>query len=243
MIDWKRTYYERADATPIALGSTVSKVGQGLVSVLVGGEEHVKPATGGGGETFAGFALFRQLSYSTAPQVQSVVVPGSAPYEVDLKFNNLIAGQLRVYDVLNATDLAIVGAPPVAGEVQPDYVAGKLTFNAAEAGLEMTVYYRWNLTVAQAETLFYQAPTNYPEPNYFGQVNVMKGKGRLYTGDYDASLDWSTVAAGTITLGADGILTVGGAGPLVPGARVIHAPAVGVSPVASSQMLGIEWIG
>jgi len=242
MIDWKRTYYERADATPIVLGSTVSKVGQGLVSVLIGGEEHVQPSAGLAGETFAGFALFRQLSYSTAPQVQSVVVPGSAPYEVELKFNNLVTGQIRVYDVLNATDLFIVGAPPAAGDVQPNYTSGKLTFNAAEAGLEMTVYYRWKLTVAQAETLFYQAPTNYPDPNYFGQVNVMKGKGRLYAGDYDASLDWSALVL-PIRLGADGILTTSGAGPLVPGARVIHAPAVGVSPVASSQLLGIEWIG
>jgi hypothetical protein len=225
----------------ISLGSTVSEVGQGLVAELIGGVEHVKPATGGGGETFAGFALFRQLSYSTAPMVESVVVPGSAPYEVELKYNNLVTGQIRVHDVLNNVDLTVVGGAPAAGQVQVDYTAGKLTFNAAEAGLEMTVYYRWNLTVAQAEGLFHQAPTNYPDPNYFGQVNVMKGKGRLYTAFYDASLDWSTVAPGTISLGVDGILTVGG-GALVPGARVVYAPAIGVAPTASAQLLGIEWL-
>ena len=242
-IDLKRTYQERVDSTPLAVGSAVNEEGQGMVAVLVAGKECVMPSAGLAGETFAGFASFRQLSYSTAPFVENVTVPGAGPFEVQLQYNNIVAGQIRVYDVTTSTELTMQTLPlPAAGSVQVDYTSGKLTFNTTEQGDAMRVFYRWNLTVYQAQALFYQAVTNYPDPNYFGQVGVMKGKGRLYTSYYDAAIDWSLVAAGTIQLGANGILTVGGAGPLVPGGRVVYAPAVGVSPTASAQMLGIEWI-
>ena len=240
-IDLKRTHSYRTDSIPLAVGATVSEEGQGLISVLVGGVEHVLPSAGAGGETFAGFASFRQLNYSTAPNVELLTVPAAAPYTIQLQFNNLLAGQVRVYDVLNAVDLLVVGGIPAAGQVNVNVTTGLLTFNAAEGGLLMKIYYRWNLTVYQAQTYYYQAATNYPDPNFFGQVGVMKGKGRLHTSYYDQSIDWSAVAPGTITLGAAGILTVGGAGPLVPNAYVVKAPDVGVTVTSSAQFLGIEY--
>ena len=240
-IDLRKTYQERVDSTPIAVGSGVTEEGCGLVSVLIGGVEYVKPSAGLAGETFAGFASFRQLSYATAPFVELDTVPGAAPYTIQLQWNNLLAGQLRVHNVLTNSDLLVVGVAPLPGQVQVDYINGLLTFNVAQAGLQMKIYYRWNLTVAQAQTFYYQAPTNYPDPNYFGQVGVMKGKGRLYTAFYDQSVDWTNVAAGAITLGAGGILTTGGAGPVVPGGHVVYAPQIGVTPTSGAMMLGVEW--
>lgn len=232
-VDIKRTWYSHVDSQPLAAGASVSEEGQGMVGVLEDGIEKVMPSTGGGGEVFAGFAVFRQLDFTSRPVVEEITVPGAAPYEVDLANTNLITGQVRVYDVAAATDLLVVGVAPAAGEVQVDLATGKLTFNVAEAGKAMVAYYRHELTLAQAKALYYEAPTNYPDANFFASVGVGKGKGRVYTMFYDDSIDWSS--GGVIALGADGILTMGGAGPVVPNARVVKLPS------AADASLGIEF--
>lgn len=253
-IDIRRTYQERVDSTPILVGSSVTEEGQGLVATLVGGVEYVAPSQGASGEVFAGFASFRQLSYSTAPFVEDVTVPGAAPFTVNLQHNNLVAGQIRVHDVANNTDYTVANsavvvspAAPAAGQVAVDYANGVLTFNSAQAGLQMQVYYRYNMTVYQAQAFYYQAATNYPDPNYFGQVGVMKGKGRLYTAWYDTAINWQAWTPATplrlgLVNGMAGVITTSGNGALIPGGRVVYAPEVGVTPTADHQCLGIEWI-
>lgn len=235
-MDIKRSWFSHVDVQPQAMGSSVSEEGQGLVAVLEDGVEKVMPATGAPGEVFAGFATFRQRDYTTRAMVEELSVPASSPYTVELAATSLISGQIRVYDVAAAADLTVVGGAPAAGQVQVNLTTGVLTFNVAEAGKAMVAYYRHNLTLAQSRALYYDVPTNYPDANLFGTVGVGKGKGRIYVGTYDQSIDWSSVAAGSISLGADGILTVG-AGALVPGARVVKVPGPG----AGQATLGIEF--
>jgi len=232
--DIKRTWGSHVDAEPLATGSSVSEEGQCLVALLEGGVEKVKPSSAAAGETFAGFAIFRQKDFSTRPLVEAIVVPSAAPYEVELSSKLLIVGQVRVHDSLANTDLTVVAGAPVAGEAQVDHANGKVTFNAAEAGRKMAVYYRHNLTVLQSKALYYEAPTNYPDPNYFASVGVMKGKGRIYTAYYDESINWETAGL-VIKCGADGLITAGGLGAAIPGARVVKAPS------ATDAHLGIEF--
>jgi len=238
MIDIKRSFAQHVDVLPLAMGASVTDEGQGMIAVLEDGIEKVKPSAGAANEVFAGFAHFRTVNDTTTkPVVEEATVPAAAAYVVELAHNNLIAGQIRVYDVAGDADLTLVVGAPAAGEYSLDAVSGTVTFNAAEAGRAMVVYYRYNLTVAESKMYYYEAPTNYPDANLFQTVGVYKGKGRIFTSLYNQAIDWSATGL-TIRLGANGILTAAGSGAVVPGARVVKVPGTGIG----NEMLGIEFL-
>lgn len=226
-VDIKRTFYTWSDTLPLAAGATVSEEGQALEAVLEDGMEKVKPASGSG--TVCGFALYRQKVFSTDAKVETLVVPSAAPYEIELSKGQLIDGQLLV--VVGGSALEKVSGTPAAGEYKADLVHGKLTFHSSAAGKAATVTYRYNMTVKEAQEKFYEAPANHPDANFFAQVGVGKGKGRLFTLNYDASVDWSSA---TPSAKADGLIGEGGAA--IPNARVVHVPS------AADPYLGIEFL-
>lgn len=233
-IDLKRTFYTWSDTQSIAAGALVTEEGSGLVRVLEDGVEKVKPSAGAGGEVVVGFAIFRQKTYGTDALVDTGVIPLAAPFEIQLEQNNLISSQLRVVDSAG-TAFTVVLVAPAAGEVQVDYASGKLTFNTADQGKTITATYRYNLTVAEAVAKFHSDTPNHPDANLFSMVGVGKGKGRVFTNYYDAAQNYGA-AAPALTLGAGGVITVGGAGPAIPGARVVQVPS------ASDPFLGIEFL-
>lgn len=237
MIDIKRTFYTWSDTQEVATGFTVAEEGQGLVAVMENGIEKVMPSAGLAGEVFVGFAMFRQTAFSTAAVVEDHIVPTAAPYVVELGKRNLIAGQCRVLDVVAGADLAPAAAPPAvaAGEFLVDNGLGTVEFNAAEAGKTVRVFYRHDLTVTEALQQFYEAPINHPNPNFFTQVGVGKGKGRVYTMYYDQAIDWSGAAV-VPALAAGGMITDGGVGPAIPNARVVHVPS------PTDPYLGVEFL-
>jgi hypothetical protein len=242
MIDIKRSFYSWSDSQQIATGFEVSEEGQGLIAVMEDGVEKVKPCDGAAG-TFVGFAMFRQQDFSTAAVVEEHVVPTAAPYVVELGKSNLIGtvgalgAQIRVYDETNGVELTEVLAS-ADGAFVVDIVGGKVTFNVAQAGVSVKVYYRYNLTVAEAKLNFYEAPTNHPNPNFFTQVGVGKGKGRVYTMYYDQTIDWSAPAAGALKASeAAGMITDStGTGVSIPNSRVVSVPT------PSDPYLGIEFL-
>ena len=242
MIDIKRSFYTWSDTQQIATGYTVAEEGQGLVAVMEDGIEKVKPNDGTSGD-FVGFAMFRQQDFTTAAVVEEHVVPSAGPYVIELGKSNLIGtvgalgAQIRCYDETNGNELgeALVSA---AGDFVVDITAGTVTFNAAEAGVTVKVYYRYNLTVAEAKLHYYEAPTNHPDPNYFTQVGVGKGKGRLFTMYYDQTIDWANPAAGILKAGdlAGMITDSSGTGVSIPNSRVVSVPS------PADPYLGIEFL-
>ena len=238
MIDIKRTFYTWSDTQPVATGKTVTEEGQGLVAVMEGGVEKVQPSEAAPDEKIVGFAMFRQLTFSTAAVVEDHIIPTAAPFVIELGKQHLIGGQIRVQNMVAPGDFVPAVAPPAvaAGEFLADTVHGTVAFNgAADAGKTVRVYYRYDLTVAEAVQQFYQAPTNMPDPNFFSQVGVGKGKGRVFTMYYDQAIDWSGAAV-VPALAAGGMITDGGVGPVIPGGRVVQVP----SPV--DPYLGVEFL-
>lgn len=238
MIDIKRTFYTWSDTQPVATGKTVGEEGQGLVAVMEGGVEKVKPSEGLAGEVFVGFAMFRQKTFSTAAVVEDHIIPTAAPFVIELGKQHLIAGQVRVQNMVAPGDFTPAVAPPAvaAGEFLADTVHGTIEFNgAADAGKTVRVYYRYDLTVAEAIQQYYEAPTNQPDPNFFSQVGVGKGKGRVFTMFYDQAIDWSGAAVAPY-LADKGMITDGGVGPKIPNARVVQVPS------PTDPYLGIEFL-
>jgi hypothetical protein len=226
MIDIKRTFYTWSDTQPVATGKTVTEEGQGLVAVMEGGVEKVMPSEALAGEKFVGFAMFRQLTFGTAALVEDHIVPTAAPFVIELGKQHLIAGQIRVLDIVANADLV-----PVA----IDLVHGTVTLAAGEAGKTVRIFYRYELTVSESIQQFYQAPTNMPDPNFFSQVGVGKSKGRVFTMYYDQSVVWSSAAV-VPALAAGGMITDGGVGPVIPNARVVSVPS------PQDPYLGIEFL-
>jgi hypothetical protein len=132
----------------------------------------------------------------------------------------------------------VVGAPGAATEFQPNTSTGVITFHAGAAGFSVRIWYQANLTVAQSRQKFYQRNINNQAGALFNTVAVGGGVGELYTSEYDTNVDWSTAVpgnTGVIMSGPDGILTIGGGGTAIPGARVVHVPN------PDNAMLGISF--
>lgn len=210
-VDIKKTYYGWTDTSPIALGHTVSIEGQALMGVIEDGVEKVLPTSGSVG-TVVGFARFRQLSFAVDAIVESgLVVPHAAPFTVELSKQNLLAGQW----LIKADDGLAWAVAPVVDEVH-----GIVTFDGADKDRGFSINYRYEMTVSEAKNKYYEAPVNHPDANIFMQVGVGKGKSRIYTLHYDASVDWTTA---TPKAGEAGILAARGLD--IAGARVIQVPS------------------
>ena len=86
------------------------------------------------------------------------------------------------------------------------------------------VTYRYNLTVSEARLQFFQRNINNEAGALFGQVGCGHGHGEIFTDQYDATIDWATVAVGAIHSAAAG--TVSETGGTALDARVISVPNV-----------------
>jgi hypothetical protein len=238
--DLMKTHFSLSLQKDVAAGQVVDREGVVLRSVLEGGVEKVQKADAGANDyAIAGFAVSDNETIGIMPFVESLTIPAAAPYEVQLSHTSLVGtapnSSVRVERVAAGTDLTEVAAAPADGQFLPDVATGKLTFHSAQAGLAITVWYRANLTVAESRQRYFQRSVNNEAGALFNTVVVGSGTGEVWTAEYDTNVDWSGVAAGAITTGADGILTTGGAGTAIPGGKVIHVPDV------DNAMLGIAF--
>jgi hypothetical protein len=233
--DLKRSHFSVILERKVATGSTITEEGQLLVATLdaTTGEEVVAASAATGSEVVVGFSIRDNADNSTTSVVESVTVPAAGTYSVQLSNNNLVAGtandgstsQMRVTRDDTGVALTLVdGAIAADGQCANEPATGLLIFNVLQAGLAMTVTYRYNLTVAEARQVFFQRNINNEAGALFGQVGVGHGHGEIFTDQYDATIDWST--AGLVPeSGAAGTVTNGGTGSTID-ARVISVPNV-----------------
>jgi len=230
----KKSHFSLTLQKDVATGQVVDREGVVLRSVLEAGEEKVQKADAGASNyRIAGFAISDNETIGVIPVVESLTIPASpGPYTVQLAHTSLVGtapnSSVRVM-VVGGSDLTEVAGAPAAGEFQPNVATGVLTFNVAQAGASIMVWYRANLTVAQSRLRYYQRSVNNQAGAVFNTVAVGGGNGEIFTAEYDTNVDWSTAWPGgtaNILTGADGILTIGGGGTALPGGSVVHVPNV-----------------
>lgn len=227
--DLKRSHFSLILEKKVATGSVVTEEGVVLVATLdaTTGEEVVDLSAAGAGEVIAGFAIRDNADNATTSTVEEGTIPASGTLEIQLDNNNLVgtspATQIRV--VASVTGALTVVAPgvPAGGTVAVDDVTGLLTFNVAQAGEDVVVTYRYNLTVAEARLLFFQRNINNEAGALFGQTGVGQGHGEIFTDQFDATVDWASAV--DVSSGAGGQVVEGGAGTAL-GARVVSVPNV-----------------
>lgn len=209
-----------ADSTEMltAPGAVFTAEGQALVRAAAAAAAGVLPSTGvAANDIFVGFA-FAGTSALPFPEsytnkVEQFLVPTGGVITLSL---TPVAGQVFVID--NTT-----GNPVVTPTVVGNQVTG-LT-----AGDEVTVTYKYAMSVVQERALFGDVQPGGYVGAYVGQIGVIT-RGVIWTSEFDASANWSAAGATTATqivLGANGQLklgTVGTNGAGIPGAYVVGVP-------------------
>lgn len=210
----------------LAAGVAVSAEGMLLVGVMENGVEKVAPAAGAASEVAVGFSLETRLYVDKEVGAKEITVPATAPYTVQLPVGGLITGQVRIPGMT-------VGV--VADGVFAFTAAGLLSFDAAQAGEKLTVFYKRTLTMVEARELYREGFLHNSRAfEVYGKVGVIAGKGIIYTDQIDMGADFT--AGGALKTMAGGLVTVGGAGAALPAhVRVIEAPSL------SSPFLGLEF--
>jgi hypothetical protein len=233
MIDLKRSHSDMRLSRLLAAGTVVEQEGVLLCAVLEDGvEKAALVASVSGSEKVIGFSMTGDSQPSQTSNVESFKVPSSGSYVAQLSKTNLVLGKVRF--VAAGSALAVItSGSPAAGQVLVNHSTGALSFNAAEAGKSFVATYIYELTLSQSRAAFGQRHINNNGLHAeFGQVEVQAGHGELYTDQFDAAVDFSVNP--TLTLGDNGIVTVGGAGPEL-NASVVHVPN------AENPLLGIRF--
>lgn len=212
--------YESSSEMAVAPGAVIDA--EGLVLVRAAGAQAagVLPSTGGTAELFAGFSI---AGTSAAPflegftnKQESLTVPATGT--VTLQFAPL-ANQTFVFD--HSTNAAI----------SPVVVAGK-NVTGLPPGDEVTVTYKYQLTVTQARSLEGDVQPGGYSGAYIGQIGCVK-RGLIFISTFDASKNWA--AATSVKAAAGGQVTdQSGTGITLP-AQIVALPTTEVT------YLGLEF--
>lgn len=225
MIDLDLTRYSNQIERDVVAGTTVTKEGLVLKSVIVGGVEQLQVTAGGStSEVIAGFSYNRAIEPTTEVVIEdSLTIPASpGPYTVQLLHPSLVSGSVRVHAVVANVDYTI--GTPATTVYSVNLTTGLLTFAAADAGKAIIVTYRRNLTAIEVQQKYGNSPVNSADPSFFGRVVAMCGNGEIYTDQYDTSVSYDGVSA--LYAGANGLVTsVSTNNTLIPGSRIVSVPS------------------
>lgn len=234
MLDLTRTTFSRTFEKEVKVGSTIGAEGRLLQAEIVAGAEVISECSDAASEVLVGFSLMSMITPDEVPNVESGTIPSASPYTIQLDKTNITSAMIRVYDVTAAADMT-ENAGVADNQFSCADATGLLTFNVADAGHEVIIYYRYNPTVMEARMLYYEPQVNRDSWNVYTRVGVGCGKCQVYTSEFDPKEDYTTNAVGTeVTNAVGGILGMSGSTDLPLGHRVISAPSAG------DPWLGIE---
>jgi hypothetical protein len=228
MLDVSRTRYQLTTNKYTVAGLSIQGIldGMGVVSVLEDGvQKAAVKATAAEGDVFLGIAFSQYRAQAQTTRVEEFTVP-SGGGSVTLA-SAPVNGAERVTVSLNGGEFkaAQASAPSAAGQVQ--LVGNVMTFHADDAGKIAKVVYRYDLTVAELETVPFMGDgvPGVAVSAATDSISIIQ-KGEVFTDQFDTSVDWNNEAK-DIVLGDNGIFTRGAnaKGAKVNGV-VCHVPTV-----------------
>lgn len=229
MFDTSRSFFNDLRERPLAAGASLVEEAQVMVLVSDGvSGTAVQPSAGAASELFAGFAITDAKKVATEVVVETVTVPSSSPYQVTLRNSNIIVAESRAYDNTTSSAMAFTCPTPAATQYCVT-TAGLLSFNSAQAGDTVTIYYRCNLTVAQAMDKFHQRNVSNTAQDYFSTVALGCLEGEIFTSMY--------LASDTFTLG--GLCYSGAAGKITTTSTGALVGYVSKLPTVADPLLGV----
>lgn len=222
MLDFSRTRVVESNVFKVQDGYTITAEGIPLVADYTGGQFGVREGTGNAAEKFLGVSISQQMTMLSVPRIQTIVVPaGATPIVINLDREPL-AGSLFIFDETAAAAI-VVGAPANPGEYS---IAGKaISLNTGAGTHTIRVQYRFSPTTIEARTIQGDIPPGGAADLTLGSMGVIV-KGVVATTMFDTTADWAGAANPVLTIGANGLFTLGGNTP-VPGAVILNVPSAG----------------
>lgn len=231
-LDLKRTDTDRDYELGLLLGEVFEEEGKVVVATLdTDGNEVAEVGTQAAGLKVVGFSKLDTISPAvTRSFTGSAVIPAVAPFTVSIGHTLVTSdinanGDVRVQRVDTGAFLTLVAGAPAAGEFQlSDAANGVLTFNAAQADVEIEFGARVTMSARERDQLFQQRHINSGAQADLERVGVISGNGVVFTDQYDESVtDWDT---GTIRTGPLGTLTTAAGGTDISSkVSVVHIPS------------------
>ena len=204
--------------------------GAGLFSKLENGALVVSNGEVAADNVFAGIAFSQYRAQTATNAVEEFKAPANGGSIV--LAHQPVGAISTVFASMDGEQAAVVAAEPAAGEIQ--LVGNTMTFHADDAGKSVYVCYKYNLTVAEIESIPFMGD-GVPGAAVSAQTGTVSvgQKGEFYTDQFDTSVDWNSDAE-DIQLIDGGIFSRGQETGVKVNAVVCHVPT------AELPFLGIE---
>lgn len=215
MIYTQLSKIHRSNEFPLAAGVTMVAEGVAMVGGFTSGVFGVQPSSAATGK-FMGFAL---MQTSAIPAVQTSVIRTERLTTVNSSGDGVVTLQRTPVGKVLARTVS-TGVAFSDGDTAES--GNTITLTGAGAGVVVDVTYRHALTVEESRNRYGDPKPEGYSGNILRQVGVAQ-TGIVFTDQFDPAIDWATAA--TVNLGANGIITSGGAGSAID-AVVVSLPSV-----------------
>jgi len=223
MLSFDTVHLRESQPVQVAEGIELTVEGCALVITTgADGELAVKPSTGVEGERFFGININSTQNVDFLPKLEGFDANRNS---TTLKLTKPVAdgGSLRL--VATATDgtktTLTQGDAATAGKFALASDGKTVTLNTAQKDQAITAGYRYTPTVMEAAAFQGEQDAGRTASALIG-VTTAFTKGELATSEFDTAVDWSPESI--VSLGANGLLTVGGNGTVLAGVAVLKAP-------------------
>tara|TARA_Y100001963_G_C6765817_1_gene442142 strand:+ start:746 stop:1447 length:702 start_codon:yes stop_codon:yes gene_type:complete len=222
MLNYKKTRLTATSSHPIVEGAQINEEGLAMVKVRSEGQTEIQPSTGAAGEIFAGFAYHRVSSPSYLGLAGTSTVDASKPFDLTRVPNEDMIGIF-----IGSTKLTIEAGttPSAAGTVALQ--GSKLHFHSDDDGSEFRYQIQYTPSYEEAITYGDRIDRGTALPTEVaGACGVIVG-GEISTTAWDPTVNWADLSVKHPSLGANGLLTIGGSGTKLDFLVIEEAPAMG----------------
>lgn len=221
MIIYQNTRFAKSDQAESIPGAAITEEGFALTYKPYNGKNLVDLSTGAAGEVFAGFSLSRSVPPSRLPKVEELVVASGKVQlsRVPLSDSIFVAVDGTAIGTITVSDTT----PGDATSVSLDEM--ELIFHASAEGKAVRVQYHFEPSYQEAREMNGDAPIGGDPAPEMGVVGLLIEANPFTITNFDSSVDWTGVMHPS--LGANGLLTVGGTGVELTQYVIVSAPTQG----------------
>lgn len=231
MLYLPKTSLVRVVTRAIVANGSVNAEGACLISNVEAGLRGVTQSNGSSGEVFAGIAIYEKAPLTSVPKIEEGVVDDTTFKVALAKVPVGGAAAMRVVDLTTNTVLT-AGSAANAGEFElTGSLSNEVLVNSSRADHNLRIMYRFSPTTNEARQLQGDVRAGGTALAAYGRTGVIL-IGDVYTTEFDLNVDWNVDNIVPRT-GANGRITIGGSGAIIPGS-IISAPTV------ESPFLGIS---
>ena len=224
MLDISQTRYFQYTTKLVANEDTAKSIVEGspLVLKMEEGLGKVGLPTGQNTDQFVGVAFAGFVRPETLVETFKVTVDAN---QLTIVLPHKVLGA-KLGATCDGANVTIDDQAATEGKPQFTAASNQITFNAADAGKEYIILYRYEATVSEARAVAGDGyPGGFQLSELAGNIGVIH-QGQVATDQFDIAADWTTAATAPVKLNADGKFTMGGNGATVANARVLAVPGI-----------------